>query len=102
MDLLWCVRRLPAPVVSQLKAHPNKAFVTGGFIRARIARLVRGVDIRVHSIPGLDGELKLAKVLTGLLREVDPNTDPDHIAHLPAEKGMDVVAEEDPDAPADT
>lgn len=25
-----------------------------------------------------------AKILTGLLREVDPNFDPDHIAHLPA------------------
>jgi hypothetical protein len=30
-------------------------------------------------------EEQLAKVLTGLLREVDPNIDPAHIAHLPSD-----------------
>jgi hypothetical protein len=29
-------------------------------------------------------EAQAAKVLTGLLREVDPNIDPDHISHLPS------------------
>lgn len=31
----------------------------------------------------------MAKVLTGLLREVDPAIDPDHIAHLPSPSGED-------------
>lgn len=30
------------------------------------------------------GEEQIAKVITGLLHEVDPNIDPDHIAHLPS------------------
>jgi hypothetical protein len=30
-------------------------------------------------------EIQLAKIITGLLREVDPNIDPSHVAHLPAE-----------------
>lgn len=42
-----------------------------------------------------DREAQLAKVLTGLLREVDPNIDPSHIAHLPAE---DYTHEADVDA----
>lgn len=29
-------------------------------------------------------EIQAAKVITGLLREVDPNIDPDHISHLPS------------------
>lgn len=50
---------------------------------AVIARLVAGLDldaIASHS----DKEAQMAKVLTGLLREVDPNVDPEHIAHLPS------------------
>jgi hypothetical protein len=53
-----------------------------------LARLVRGVD----TLPDWDvdsegrvDEPRLAKILTGLLREVDPNLDPRHIAHLPSE-----------------
>ncbi len=51
---------------------------------AVIARLMQGVrseafeDRKDRTV-----EEQLAKVLTGLLREVDPNIDPDHIAHLP-------------------
>lgn len=48
---------------------------------AVVARLAMGVDQVKRSID----EPQLAKVLTGLLREVDPNLDPDHIAHLPSE-----------------
>jgi hypothetical protein len=33
-------------------------------------------------------ERQLAKVLTGLLREVDPNVDPEHLYHLPSEAEM--------------
>ena len=51
---------------------------------AVIARLVGGV--RMDQV---NGEEQLAKVLTGLLREVDPNVDPTHEAHLPSMKEDD-------------
>jgi hypothetical protein len=52
-----------------------------------IARLVRGVDderLRGLYFNGYDKEQAWAKVLTGLLREVDPLVDAEHIAHLPS------------------
>lgn len=49
---------------------------------AVLSRLFLAVDW--EKIHGPDREMQLAKVLTGLLREVDPSIDPDHIAHLPA------------------
>jgi hypothetical protein len=59
-----------------------------------ITRLFRGVELeKVCFLKGAVGgkikpnEEKLAKVICGLLREVDPNVDPNHIAHLPAETG---------------
>lgn len=48
---------------------------------AVIARLMRSVKM-----DAIDSEETLAKVLTGLLQEVDPNIDPNHISHLPSEK----------------
>ena len=52
---------------------------------AVISRLVRAVDMQtIASHPKEEQEEQLAKVLTGLLREVDPNIDPEHIAHLPS------------------
>jgi hypothetical protein len=48
---------------------------------AAIARMVKAVDFSKIN----NDEAQLAKVLTGLLREVDPNIDPKHIAHLPSE-----------------
>ena len=46
-----------------------------------IARLVMAVDFsKIEKAE--DREAQLAKVLTGLLREVDPNIDPTHQAHL--------------------
>ena len=47
---------------------------------AVIARLIQGVKD-----PILLNEPKLARTLSGLLREVDPDIDPNHIAHLPSE-----------------
>lgn len=49
-----------------------------GAVMARCARGVRQVESVID-------EHELSKVITGLLREVDPNVDPDHIAHLPAQ-----------------
>lgn len=47
-----------------------------------VVRLLRGVDD--EGDPGIwHNECKLARVLSELLREVDPMIDPDHIAHLP-------------------
>ena len=45
---------------------------------AVIARLMKGVREQAQS------EEEVAKVVTGLLREVDPDIDPRHLAHLPA------------------
>lgn len=59
---------------------------------AVIARLSCGVRQYGQS------EQDFAKVLTGLLREVDPNVDPTHIAHLPASAKDDELMEEVPHA----
>jgi hypothetical protein len=48
---------------------------------AVIARLVRAVNMN-----NIQDEKHLAKILTGLLREVDPSIDPNHLAHLPSEE----------------
>lgn len=56
---------------------------------AVIGRLVRGVE------PSSFAERKLEKIITGLLREVDPVVDPNHVAHLPAQ-GDDEDAAEGP------
>lgn len=45
-----------------------------------IARLVKELDMERLSIKD---EPEVSKILTGLLREVDPNIDPLHTAHLP-------------------
>lgn len=50
-----------------------------------IARLMMGVDReKIERFTGSEYEAQLSKVLCGLLREVDPNVDPAHDAHLPA------------------
>lgn len=53
-----------------------------------ISRLVKNVDeesivegMRVNQVTR---EQQMAKVITGLLREVDPNIDPNHFSHLPS------------------
>ena len=68
-----------------------------------ISRLMTGVDIsRIHTeqkkfdkdseIPGLVfDEQQLSKVVTGLLREVDPLIDPAHVSHLPATEAVGVA-----------
>lgn len=50
---------------------------------AVLARMVLGVESEVLE---KRNEKEIAKIFTGLLREVDPDIDPSHIAHLPAEK----------------
>lgn len=50
-----------------------------------ITRMVMAVDFEKINSHGEEREAQLTKVLTGLLREVDPNIDPTHVAHLPSE-----------------
>jgi hypothetical protein len=101
-DLAWVLRRLPKSVFEMMKGRPNELSLAGGSILrvlkfyqrgyripldslgAVIARLMKPVDFD-KIIGRTDQEDQLAKVLTGLLREVDPNVDPTHEAHLPAE-----------------
>ena len=62
---------------------------------AVIARLVDGVDLKgVEVVTGHDfsgtsaigdtTEKRWSKIITGLLREVDPQVDPEHFSHLPS------------------
>jgi len=55
---------------------------------AVIARLQAGVDSKKlaasQAANGFTYEQALSRILTGLLREVDPSIDPERIAHLPA------------------
>jgi hypothetical protein len=46
-----------------------------------IARLVSGV--KINDPEKLDDQKYVGKIITGLLREVDPDIDPIHLAHLP-------------------
>lgn len=48
-----------------------------------IARLVGGLN---RNAIDMDDEAAVAHVLTGLLREVDPDIDPTHAAHLPSDE----------------
>jgi len=49
-DLLWCVRRLPKPVVALLKAHPGAVFIAGGYVRSRVTgEHVNDIDLFVSS-----------------------------------------------------
>lgn len=48
-----------------------------------IARLTSELDLTAIR-DGLKDEAQVSKVLCGLLREVDPNIDPNHISHLPS------------------
>src|SRR5574340_534904 len=54
-------------------------------LAAVIARLMHSVEFGdpIHLVP----ENKAAKIIAGLLREVDPLIDPDHISHLPGVTG---------------
>lgn len=54
---------------------------------AVMARLIMGVDGELRKGEWNNSgqeEKQWGKVLTGLLREVDPNIDPRHVAHLPS------------------
>lgn len=53
-----------------------------GAVMARLACAVKQPDALLGKY---DHEAWTAKILTGLLREVDPNIDPTHICHLPSE-----------------
>jgi hypothetical protein len=58
---------------------------------AVLARLTMAVDMERLSA-GVDREASVAMALTGLLREVDPLQDPQHLFHLPSESDADAPA----------
>lgn len=69
---------------------------------AVIARLISGIDVsRILQFPAFDKnrlsdgtrlqEDQVSKVVTGLLREVDPLIDPAHVSHLPATEAVGVT-----------
>lgn len=60
-----------------------------GAVTARLAMAVKWEDVHQAGESQMPTEERVAMVLTGLLREVDPFIDMEHVAHLPsqAEKG---------------
>lgn len=52
-----------------------------------VARLISGIDKKRVDI---NDEYAMAHVITGLLREVDPDIDPLHAAHLPNESEIEI------------
>ena len=60
-------------------------------LAAVISRVVCGVE----GASNLHDEAYWAKIITGLLHEVDPNVDPTHLSHLPATNGAEAEAEVD-------
>jgi hypothetical protein len=48
-----------------------------------LAKVIARLNSGVKNIGDMD-EPGMAKIISGLLREVDPNIDPSHIAHLPS------------------
>lgn len=55
---------------------------------------VNSVTIGRNKVPiaSKEAPAELSRILCGLLREVDPQVDPNHVAHLPAEKPKDEPA----------
>ncbi len=65
-----------------LKYYQRGYLIPLDSLAAVISRLVSVVDLdKIQG--GLKDQSQVSHVLTGLLREVDPNTDPDHQSHLP-------------------
>lgn len=79
-------------VLRLLKFYQRGFRVPLDSLGAILARLVDGVDLK--GIEVIDGhgesyigdttEKRWASVITGLLREVDPQVDPEHFSHLPS------------------
>lgn len=73
-----------------LKFYQRGYRIPLGSFAATIARLVMAVEVgKVARGSKEETEDQWAKVLHGLLREVDPNIDPDHSAHLPGDPSQD-------------
>lgn len=73
-------------ILRVLKFYQKEYRIPVDSLGAVIARLMRDVDLeRLPERRELGLEGAIAKVVTGLLREVDPDIDPTHIAHLPSE-----------------
>lgn len=60
-------------------------------LSAVIARLMTGYTITHKDYDHKLDEENVAKVVCGLLREVDPDIDPNHIAHLPADNSEETL-----------
>jgi hypothetical protein len=71
---------------------------------AVIARLAMGVDWKSGFLAGRTGadyEKVISKTFAGLLREVDPAVDPDHVMHLPTAEEQDADDEEGDELPVE-
>lgn len=80
-------------ILRMLKFYQRGFRIPLDSLGAVLARLVDGVDLKGIEVISAEGtslgdttEKRWAKVLTGLLREVDPLVDPTHTAHLPSMK----------------
>lgn len=87
--LIYCsperIEEVGGSVLRVLKFYQRGYRIPLDSLAAVVARLMSGVkDEKVRNSEGGYDEVQLRKVLSGLLREVDPNVDPAHDAHLPS------------------
>lgn len=92
--LIYCqpkrIEEVGGSMLRVLKFYQRGYRIPLDSLGAVIARLMSGVQLskiieRSNQEGAHSTEVQLAKVLSGLLREVDPNVDPNHISHLPSE-----------------
>ncbi len=78
------VEEVGGSLLRVLKYYQRGYRITLPSLAGTIARLMSGVDFGKVTGKGQEWEDHLARVITGLLREVDPLIDPTHAAHLPS------------------
>lgn len=71
-------------ILRVLKFYQKGYRITLESLGAVVTRLMRGIDLKKSPIITDDewNEEHLSKVLSGLLREVDPTTDPNNLGHI--------------------
>ncbi len=88
--LVYCspirIEEVGGSIMRVLKFYQRGYRIPLDSLGAVVARLVSGVDMKRSDV---STEEQMALILSGLLREVDPTTDPDHISHLPSLKDID-------------
>lgn len=85
--LIYCspkrIEELGGSMLRVLKFYQRGYRIPLDSLSAVIARLCSDLD---QNKLKMSDEFQVSKILCGLLREVDPNIDPNHISHLPSQQ----------------